>query len=94
MDAHQPEGKFEIVEGLEITDVPDGRVVYQASCQKVHYLNPTAVVVLELISSGKTAGEAATFLKEVYSLTEPPLDATHTCIESLVKEGLLRPSNP
>jgi hypothetical protein len=94
MDSIQPDSRFDACEGLEITEVPDGRVVYQASRQKVHYLNPTAIVVLELLSAGKTAAEAALFLKDAYSLAEIPTGSTNSCIQSLVGEGLLRPSTP
>ena len=37
---------FSPTEGLEISEVPDGRVIYQAANERVHYFNPTAVVVL------------------------------------------------
>ncbi|MGN6100204.1 MAG: PqqD family protein [Devosia sp.] len=86
--------RFEAVGGVEITEVPDGRVVYQASRDKVHYLNPTAIIVFELCTSGQSAGEIATFLKDAYGLDEPPTESVDTCIRSLLDEGLLRPSTP
>lgn len=90
MDQISLDGRFEQVEGLEITDVPDGRVVYQASRDKVHYLNPTAIIVLELCGSGQSADEIASFLQDAYNLSEPPIESVHTCMQSLLTEGLLR----
>lgn len=90
MDVIQPDSLFEATEAFEVTEVPDGRVVYQASREKVHYLNPSAVVVLELSVSGKTPAEITAFLKEAYDLTDAPSDSVDSCIRSFVSEGLLR----
>lgn len=94
MDAIAADSQFESTEAFEITEVPDGRVVYQASREKVHYLNPTAVIVLELATSGKTFAEITAFLTEAYGLAEAPGEAVESCIGSLLSEGLLRLSNP
>jgi len=86
--------KFAPTEGLEISEVPDGRVIYQPSEERVHYFNPTAVVVFELCGLGHTVGEIGAFLRDAYSLDAEPRAEVIACIEALVKEQLLRPSNP
>ena len=86
--------KFTPADGLEISEVPDGRVIYQAAKERVHYFNPTAVVVFELCGAGYGVGEIGTFLKDAYGLDAEPKAEVIACIESLTKEDLLRPSNP
>lgn len=85
---------FEPTEGLEVSEVPDGRVIYQASTERVHYLNPTAVVVFEFCDMKRSVQEIIQFLQTAYQLPEPPIAEVHQCIISLVKENLLRPSIP
>lgn len=85
---------FEPVEGLEVSEVPDGRVIYQASTERVHYLNPTAVVVFEFCDMKRSVAEITHFLQTAYQLSEPPVAEVHQCIASLIKENLLRPSTP
>jgi hypothetical protein len=94
LDQITSDSRFEPVGGVEITDVPDGRVVYQASRDKVHYLNPTAIIVLELCGSGQSAGAIADFLRDAYGLAELPMDSVTSCIRSLLDEDLLRPRIP
>ncbi len=85
---------FVPVEGLEVSDVPDGRVIYQASTERVHYLNPTAVVVFEFCDMRQPVREIVAFLKTAYQLQDPPLAEVHACIGSLLEENLLRPLTP
>lgn len=81
---------FAPVEGLELTDVPDGRVVYQAAKERVHYFNPTAVVVFELCGMGHSVKEIEKFLMDAYDLEASPAELVRACIRSLLNEGLLR----
>ena len=94
MDHISSDSTFAPTGEVEITDVPDGRVVYQASRDKVHYLNPTAIIVFELCGAGQSVGGVADFLKDAYGLDAPPTEAVKTCIRSLLDEDLLRPSTP
>jgi hypothetical protein len=83
---------FTPVEGVEITEVPDGRVIYQTDRERVHFLNPTAVVVLELCGQKFSVAQIEAFLKDAYDLTEDPAASVRDCIRSLLSEQLLRPS--
>jgi hypothetical protein len=54
--------------GLEVTQAPDGYVIYDAASEKVHYLNPTAGVVFELCDGASSARTIADFLNTAYAL--------------------------
>jgi hypothetical protein len=85
---------FVPAEGLEVSDVPDGRVIYQSSKERVHYLNPTALLVFEFCDMKRPVAEIVDFLQTAYQLPTPPAIQVRDCIASLLKEGLLRPSTP
>jgi hypothetical protein len=78
------------IEGLEINEVADGYVVYDPARDRIHYLNHTAVVVLELCNGGVTAGELARLVQTAYDLPEPPVAEVGDCLDRLVEEGLVR----
>lgn len=94
MDSIETHMVFAPVEGLELTEVPDGRVVYQAARERVHFLNPTAVIVFELCGEKLSVGAIESFLKDVYDMDEAPTAAVRECIGSLLNEKLLRSSTP
>ena len=77
-------------EGVEVNEVDDGYVVYQPERDRVHYLNQTAVLLLELCDGRTRAGDLAALLKSAFALPEPPADEVAACLASLVDEGLLR----
>jgi len=58
-------GNPQQVEGLEIHEQPDGCVVYQKSREKVHFLNHTAVFLLELCNGRHSMEE----IREIYAAT-------------------------
>jgi Coenzyme PQQ synthesis protein D (PqqD) len=84
---------FVPAQGLEVSEVPDGRVIYQPAREKVHYMNPTAVVVFEFCDMKRPVGEIVAFLKMAYQLPNLPAAEVRECIASLLKEDLLRPLN-
>lgn len=61
---------FKPIGGFEVTEVPDGFVIYDDTNGKVHYLNPTAAVVYTVCDGNKTATELATILSGLYELNE------------------------
>jgi hypothetical protein len=77
-------------EGIEINPVPDGYIVYQPAQDRVHYLNHTAVLVLELCTGRVRAADIPSLLKDAYDLSEPPTDEVRACLETLSTEGLVR----
>jgi hypothetical protein len=81
---------FVACEGLEITHAPDGYVIYDATAEKVHYLNPTAGVVYELCDGATSARAIGAFLQTAYELDAAPLDMVRDCLISLLDQGLVR----
>ncbi|OEO28523.1 hypothetical protein VW23_004500 [Devosia insulae DS-56] len=84
-----PEMKFSAVEGIEVNRVPDGAMVYQNERERVHFLNPTALIVFELCSLDKTAGEIEAFIADAFGLEVAPSEAVKECLASLLDEGLV-----
>ncbi len=78
-----------IASGLEINKVADGYIVYQSSRDRVHYLNPTATIVLELCDGRNTAGEIAGLLRTAYGLPDTPEAEVDACLKQLQGEGLI-----
>lgn len=78
------------IDDLEVNPVPDGYIVYQPSRDRVHYLNHTAVLVLELCTGRVPAGEIPRLLKDAYDLAEAPIDEVAACLDTLSTEGLVR----
>jgi hypothetical protein len=79
-----------VSEGIEINKVADGYIVYQPARDRVHYLNHTAVLVLELCDGKTRAGDLAGLLQTVYHLPAPPATEVSECLEKLFEEELLR----
>lgn len=76
-------------EGIEVNEVADGYIVYQASRDRVHYLNHTAVLVLEMCNGRVSAGQIPGLLKQAYDLAEPPTEEVAVCLTKLLDEGLV-----
>jgi hypothetical protein len=77
------------VEGIEISEVADGYVVYDPHQDRVHYLNHTAGVILELCNGKVSAGELAALVQAAYDLPEPPTEEVASCVEKLIEERLI-----
>jgi polysaccharide biosynthesis protein PslH len=77
-------------EGLEVNELSDGYVIYQPQPDRVHYLNRTAVLVLEMCNGAITADEILHLVKNAYDLPEPPTAEVAECLTKLLDEGLIR----
>jgi hypothetical protein len=77
------------VEGVEINQVADGYVVYHPARDRVHYLNQTATIVLELCNGKNDAAKIASLLQTAYELPELPLEEVTGCLGQLRAEGLI-----
>jgi hypothetical protein len=77
------------VEGVEINQVADGYVVYHPARDRVHYLNQTATIVLELCNGKNDAAKIASLLQMAYELPELPLEEVTGCLVQLRAEGLI-----
>ena len=59
MTAIEPGQRYVKAEGHEFNQVPDGYVIYQSGRDRVHFLNPTAVIVYELCDGKHTVERSA-----------------------------------
>ena len=79
-----------ITEGIDINEVEDGYVIYQSEKDKVHYLNKTAVLVLEACTGKNSAEDITAIVREAYQLPEDPEKEVADCLNSLIQEGLVK----
>jgi hypothetical protein len=79
--------------GIEISEAADGFVVHDAVRDRVHYLNRSAALILELCD-GRTDAESITaILQEAYELPEPPTDLVKSYLDRLIEEQLVEPAS-
>jgi hypothetical protein len=76
-------------EGVETHEVADGYIIYQSDRDRVHYLNPTAAIVLALCTGRNRATEIPGLLRLAFDLPSPPVAETRLCLEQLVAENLI-----
>ncbi len=77
-------------DGLETDEVEDGFVIYQPERARVHYLNPTANLILELCDGELTADQIAELIGQAFDLAEPPTQEVEEALATLQAEGLTR----
>jgi hypothetical protein len=77
-------------DGVQLEEVADGFLIHQPEKKRVHYLNRTAALVLEMCDGETGKTEMAAALKELFDLTDPPLSEVEECLDSLRKQGLVR----
>ncbi|MGH3225572.1 MAG: HPr-rel-A system PqqD family peptide chaperone [Streptosporangiaceae bacterium] len=77
-------------DGLEIDEVEDGFVVYQPDRARVHYLNPTAKLILELCDGTLTAAQIAGLIEEAFGLSKAPRQEVGDALAKLETEGLVQ----
>ena len=58
--------------GVELSEVTDGFLVYEPARDRVHYLNATAALLLEVCDGTMRAAELPGFLAAAFTLPEPP----------------------
>jgi hypothetical protein len=74
---------------LEVSEVRDGLLVYQARPERVHHLNHTAAYVFELATGELTIGEIAEEVRIAFRLSDVPLADIRSCVDLLRHRGLL-----
>lgn len=77
------------IPGLDITPAEGGYIVYQPELDRVHHLNYSAVLVLELCTGSNSAAEIAGFLQEAYDMPQAPVAMVCEAIAKLNEQGLL-----
>jgi hypothetical protein len=76
-------------DGLDVHEVEDGFVVFDASTDRVHYLNPTASVVFSLCDGTRSTDEVAELVRSAWELDAAPVADVAACIAQLRGEGVL-----
>jgi Coenzyme PQQ synthesis protein D (PqqD) len=79
----------ELIPGLEVNEVADGYIVHQQDRGRVHYLNHTAAVVMELCNGRNAAADLPRLLQLAYGLSAPPAEEVEACLTTLRREGLI-----
>lgn len=75
--------------GLEIVPAEDGYVVYDSTRDRIHHLNHTAALVLELCTGANSAEDIGRALQAAYELEAPPEAEARDCLAGLRGEGLI-----
>jgi PqqD family protein of HPr-rel-A system len=76
-------------DGLEIDDVEDGFMVYQPDRARVHYLNPSAKLILEMCDGTLTAAQIAELISDAFDLPAQPRQEVDDALAKLEAEGLI-----
>jgi hypothetical protein len=79
-----------LAENLEINEVEDGYVIYQKEKDKVHYLNKTAVLILECCTGVNSITQIGKIVQEAYNLFENPEKEVIDCLNKLYEEELIK----
>jgi hypothetical protein len=75
--------------GIETNEVADGYIVYQPTADRVHYLNHTAAILLELCNGKNQVADMPELLRLAFDLSSPPVEEVRDCLDQLIKEGLI-----
>ena len=84
-----PERRPRRVSDLEISQIVDGYVVYDPATDRVHYLNHTAAVVIELCDGELTVDRIVDLVQGAWDLPERPVDEVEACVARFEKVGLV-----
>jgi hypothetical protein len=79
----------QLAPGLEVNQVADGYIVHQPDRGRVHYLNHTAAIVMELCNGRSAEAELPGLLQLAYGLSAPPAEDVAECLDNLRREGLV-----
>jgi len=77
---------------LKIFDADDGYIVYHRETDRVHFLNHTAVLLLELCDGNHSVPEMVELLVKGYGLDKPPEKEVMDVINNFEQEGLITSS--
>ena len=92
MTAIEPGDVYVKSEGHEFNQVADGYVIYQTGRDRVHFLNPTAVIVYELCDGKNTVEQIGRFMQDSYALPAPPEEEVKSCIATFLNEEIVKRS--
>jgi hypothetical protein len=76
-------------ENLEVHEVPDGYIIYQADKDRVHYLNKTAAIILEFCDGLRDRNDIVLRVAKVFELGPSAHEEIRAGLDSLAKQGLV-----
>jgi hypothetical protein len=82
------------IDDLDISATEDGYIIYQPERDYIHFLNPTAVLILELCNGKNSQSKIADLVKQAYGLGDAPSEVVRQALMQLTVEGLLRQGCP
>jgi len=77
------------VDDLDMSPSDDGYIIYQPDRDRVHFLNPTAVLILELCNGENSPEQIVDLVKQAYSLPAAPVTEVHEALKQLKADCLL-----
>lgn len=77
------------VSDIETNEVADGYIVYQPAKDRVHYLNHTAAMLLDLCNGRNALHDLPELMRLAFELSEPPVEEVRGSLELLLNEGLV-----
>jgi len=75
---------------LKIFEADDGYIVYHRERDRVHFLNHTAVLLLELCNGKHSVSDMISILEKSYGLETPPEKEVADIISRFEQEGLIQ----
>jgi hypothetical protein len=75
--------------GMEVHAVAHQVAIYDPQADRIHYLNPTAALILELSDGSHSSKQIAALVQEAYGLAEAPVAAVEDCLSGLKKAGIV-----
>lgn len=79
-----------LVDGLEVTEVPDGLVLFDGRRGRVHFLNASASIVLLLCDGERERRDIVNEARSLASSSDGLEASVHACLEQLEQEGIIR----
>jgi hypothetical protein len=82
-------GRPRLIKGLQITAAASGYIVYDHGRERVHYLNHTAGVVMDLCTGDNSTSEIVGLVKQAFALPRKPTREVAAVLKQLSAEGLV-----
>jgi len=77
------------IDDLDLSPADDGYIIYQPLSDRVHFLNPTAVLILELCNGENSPEQIVDLVKQAYGLPDAPVKDVHEALKQFKADGLL-----
>lgn len=78
-----------LAKGLQISAVDAGYIVYDHANERVHYLNHTAGLVMDLCTGRNTWNQIVDLVKRAFGLPRKPTREVGRLLQQLGREGLV-----